>query len=308
MKRSTKTIIVILSALIVGLGFTFGIRMEVNKQISPKIVYYTSNEIAAGTLITEEIFKDNFFERETPNSAVPPTAVTDSNEVIGKYVKQGFSIPQYSMISKDVLVAENDMPNSSVLKLKEGEYAFPLLVDLETSLGNGILPDTKVDIAFRTTVVDEETGEEKILYGNVAENVRVTSVKDSNADAVFKDEKTSSTTSSNGKTNTMSRLYTFAVSRELEELLSSAVKLGEIRPVAKGQSKNTINVSISENEVVKFIQDQTFVDSNFKPLKENSTASAAGTVSSDSTVNKINLEGLSPEEIALIKEFNGEGE
>lgn len=270
MKRSTKTIMVILSALVVGLGFTFGTRLEVNRQVAPMNVYFAATDVSAGTLVTE----DMIFVREVPSSSVPPNALLNSEQIVGKYVKQGFSIPQNSFLFEDVLVTENEMPNSSVLKLKEGEYAFPLLVDLETSLGNGILPDTKVDISFRTTI-EGANGEEKILYGPIASDVRVTSVKDSNASAVFNDEKNAND-SNKSKTDTLSRLYTFAVSSELEELLSTAVKLGEVRPIAKGESEIAgEDAAVVQNEIVKFIMDNSVGTTGVKGnVKGEKTANA----------------------------------
>lgn len=315
MNRSTKIITVVSLATVVGFGFSFGTQWEVDRQIAPVEAYFTTGEIAAGTEITEDMLSP----RSITSKAIPPNAILDKGEIIGKIVKNGYTVPPNSYFYSEVLSTENDMPNSSVLKLKEGEYAFPLLVDLETSLGNGILPDSKVDLAFRTTI-DNGNGEEKVVYGVFATDVRVTSVKDSNAIAVFKDEAGSNVTSNNEKkSESMSKLYTFAVSEELNDLLSKADKLGEIRPVAKGQTNETTTAetAISQNDVVDYILENSYLAKD-NPSKEQAVSSKGQSNDSSSSIvkngqsktNKNSADSskkqtiLSDEEEALIKKYN----
>ncbi len=71
--------------------------------------------------------------------------------------------------------------------MKDGEVAFPLLVDLETSSGNSIIPNTYVDLYFKQVV--KEGDNEKVVFGGLFQRVRVTAAKDSNTEDAFVLEK-----------------------------------------------------------------------------------------------------------------------
>jgi len=249
LKKTTKYALVGLTGAAVIAWNTLGVNYMVNKEINPVKVYFSANEIPEGTEITEKML--NYVE--VPAAAIPPNVITSEDEIVGKYVKYGYTIPVNSYFFSDVVLTENDMPNSSVLKLNEGEYAFPLIVDLETSLGNGIVPDTRVDLAFRTTVYNPVTDKEEPLVGIIAENVRVTSVKDNNAESVFSKD-------GNGKeqkAQTLTKLYTFAVDAELNELLNKAILLGGVRPIAKGETSDS-ETTMSMNEVITWIENNSY--------------------------------------------------
>ena len=230
---------------------TLGVNYMINKEINPVTAYFTTEEIPAGAKITEEML--NYIK--VPATAIPPNVITDPDEIVGKYVKHGYGMAQNSYFFDDIILAENDMPNSSVLKLMDGEFAFPLIVDLETSLGNGIVPDTKVDLAFRAKIFNTDTGKEEPIFGVLAENVRVTSVKDNNATAVFSED-------GNGKKKTdsqaLTKLYTFAVDADLNKLLNKSVLLGEVRPIAKGDVSESQETVMSTNEVISWIESNSY--------------------------------------------------
>lgn len=255
MKKTTKYgLIGITGALVIGWN-TWGLNYMVNKEVSPVTAYYSIDEIAAGTLITEDLINS----REVPAAALPPNVIKNKEDIVGKYTLYGFGIPANSYFYDDKVLAKEDMPNSSVLKLKDGEFAFPLLVDLETSLGNGIVPDTKVNLAFRGFVVNEETNEQRPIYGIIAEDILVTSVKDNNAGAVFNED-------SKNKKNaeqTLTKLFTFAVDPNLNDILNKAILLGEVRPVAKGKNSPPPNASeddrnyFSTEDMVNWIESQS---------------------------------------------------
>lgn len=251
MKKTTKVALVVTIGAGVFAWNTLGVNYMVNKEIDPVNVYFSAEEIPPGLKITEDMM--NY--KTMPATAIPPNAITDPDDILGKYVKHGYGMPKNSYFFDDTVLAENDMPNSSVLKLKDGEVAFPLIVDLETSLGNGIVPDTKVNLAFRAKIFNEETGKEQPIFGELAENVRVTSVKDNNALAVFSDDGT-------GKKNTesqaLSKLYTFAVDDELNSLLLKAVMLGEVRPIAKGEVSDSQETVMSTDEIISWIESNSY--------------------------------------------------
>lgn len=249
MKKPTKYVLVGLTgALVIGWN-TWGLNYMVNKEVSPVIAYYSADEIPAGTQITEKMIN----EREVPLSSLPPNAITDKDKIIGKYTLYGYGVPANSYFFDEKVLTKDEMPNASVLKLKAGELAFPLLVDLESSLGNGIVPDTQVDLAFRGFVVDKENGEKRPIYGVIAENVRVTSVKDSNASAVFNDD---ANRNQGDQERSLTKLFTFAVDNELNDILNKATLLGEVRPVAKGESQ--LESLLSTDEIIAWLESQSY--------------------------------------------------
>jgi pilus assembly protein CpaB len=250
MKKPTKYLAVILTGGIVVGWNTWGVNFMVNKEVSPVEVYFTKTDIPAGVQITDDMVN----VRKVPAAALPPNAITKKEDIVGKYTLYGYGLPVNSYFYKDKVLSKNEMPNASVLKLKNGEFAFPLLVDLETSLGNGIVPDTKVDLAFRGVITDPKTQEKKPIYGIIAENVRVTSVKDSKADPVFGDEKSKQKDQQNPP---LTKLYTFAVDSELNEILNKAMLLGDVRPVAKGAKDGKLT-TLTTKETVKWIEDQSY--------------------------------------------------
>lgn len=47
------------------------------------------------------------------------------------------------------MVSKDELPDAAILNLKPSEVAFPLLVDIETSSGNSIIPESHVDLYFK---------------------------------------------------------------------------------------------------------------------------------------------------------------
>lgn len=69
------------------------------------------------------------------------------------------------------MVSKDELPDAAILNLKPSEVAFPLLVDIETSSGNSIIPESHVDLYFKGTVKDKD---EK---GEVVENLSLAALQ-----------------------------------------------------------------------------------------------------------------------------------
>lgn len=57
------------------------------------------------------------------------------------------------------LAKEEELTDAGVISLKEGEYAFTLPVDIETSNGNAIVPNTYVDLYLAANLDAEKLGQ-----------------------------------------------------------------------------------------------------------------------------------------------------
>ena len=242
-----KRIIAGLAALLVLAGVYQYNQMATEKKIKPVKVVFASQDIPPHTKITE----DMLFERVVPGDAIPPNAIRNKQNIVGKWTVDGFGIAKNSLIYKGKILTTDEMPDAAQLNLKEGEYGFPLLVDLETSSGNSIKPHTHVDLWFAT----EETETRQPLTGLLFKDVRVTAVKDSKTRNVFssedyveskKQQSQSAIATSTSEPKAIAKLYTFAVTKEQYKVLNKAKMLGNIIPVLKGSSAKEINEKIQK--------------------------------------------------------------
>jgi len=232
-----KRIIAGMAAIIVVVAFYIYSNVSIQQKLAPTNVVFTMMDIPPHTQITKEMV----VERVVPSQGVPPNAIRSVNDVVGKWTVEGYGISKNSLVYQSKVLETNEMPDAAVLNLKENEYAFPLLVDLETSSGNALMPDSYVDIYFATN----ETETRQPLTGKLFERIRITSVKDSKTQNVFsadnytesnKQNNNQQIASSTNNPNTVAKLYTLAVTEEQLDLLTKAKLLGNIIPVANGKS------------------------------------------------------------------------
>lgn len=229
-----------LLSILIGIAFMGSLilyqKWAINKEINLTKVVYATVDIPPRTKITEKMVASY----EVPGKSIPPNAITDISEVVGKYTTEGYGVSQNSMIYKSKVIKKEQLPDAGVLDLKKSEAAFPLLVDIETSLGNSIMPKTHVDLYFRTTErLTDKNGNsyDKPIFGKIASQVRVTAAKDSQAANVFNRQSQNETgidTNKNEEVPELTKLYIFAVSHDQNVLLNQAKMIGEIVPVATG--------------------------------------------------------------------------
>lgn len=244
------------SAIVLLAGVVGYTQYKIRAEVDEVPVIYTKSEIAPRT----EITKNMLVVRNVPSKALPPNAVTDMKKVVGKWTVSGYGLSKNSLVYKDKISSKEKLPDSAILELKENEVAFSLLVDLETSLGNSIVPNSKVDLYFRTKKDAASQEGMNVLYGKLASQIRVVAVKDAQAANVFETEgvqpeqKDDSMTSTN-KQNTMASIYIFAVPQEVNALLNKAKLVGDVVPVATSEvyKYNKNDEKIDESMVVKYI-------------------------------------------------------
>lgn len=238
--------------LLVGC-LVFYTKTTIDAEVNETLVYVTKVDIPPRTKITE----DMIVKHSTPSRGIPLNAVTNPKEIVGKWTVTGYGLSKNSFFYKEKIVNQNELPDAGLLELKEGEMAIPLLVDLETSLGNSIVPDTHLNLNFSNVVYEQS--DTKIISGPVVENVRVVAVKDSQASNVFDPEgkidetKGNEVTSTNAKT--LAKIYIFAVPEELGEIVLKGKKIGEVFPVVTGNAYKTDLKAVStQNEVIDYIK------------------------------------------------------
>lgn len=260
------------AALIFGIvGYT---QYKINAEVDKVPVIFTNKEIAPRT----EIKEDMVSVRYVPSQGVPPNAIRNPKQVVGKWTVSGFGVSKNSMIYKEKISKKDDLPDGSILSLKKGEVAFSLLVDLETSLGNSIIPNSNVDLYFRSKKQNGGSQEGmEVIYGKLASQIRVVAVKDAQATNVFqtegveKEEETEETTNGQ-KQRTLASIYIFAVPEEVNVLLNKAKLVGDVVPVATSEaySPSTKNDQLSESEVVRYINGE-YDDLDEKEIEQAGT-------------------------------------
>lgn len=245
-KKVKKQILIGVAAIALVASIYLYNKYTTKAELDEVLAYYVAVDIPPRTEITE----DMILERSTPSRSIPPNAIKNKKEIIGKFTSQGYGLSPNSHFFEDVLVEKEQLPDAALLKLNEGEAALPLIVDLESSLANSIIPESKVDMYFSSSKQTEEGS--KVINGTFLENVRVLSVKDSAADNVFDDEATSK------KEKTLTKIYIFAVPEEYVDLVEKSKKIGEVSPVATSRTYNKdAVVELGNEEVVKYIQNAT---------------------------------------------------
>lgn len=253
-KKRVLSLVTVLALITIIFTYT---NFTINAEIDEKEVTVTKVDIPPRTQITEDMLETIV----VPSRGVPTDTLTKKQDIIGLYTVAGYGISKHSFIYKDKLVSQKQMPDAGIMNLKENEVAFPLLVDLETSLGNSIIPDTHVDLYFKALI--KETNETQAIYGKVASQIRVLAVKDADASNVFDPEgyqQGEKQDISNEQKKSLAKIYIFAVPQELNEIVNKAKLLGQIVPIATGKSySESDEIEVEENEVIKFIQNSSFV-------------------------------------------------
>jgi pilus assembly protein CpaB len=253
-KKRLLSILTVIALIFVIITYT---KVTIKAEINETEVVVTKVDIPPRTEITDEMLETIV----VPAKGVPTNAFKNKEDIIGKWTVAGYGISKHSFIYKDKIVDKSELPDAGLLELKENEVAVPLLVDLETSLGNSIIPNTHVDLYFRTVLHDNN--QTKALYGKVASQVRVVAVKDAEASNVFDVEgyqQGKPQEAANNEKKSLAKIYIFAVPKEIGELINKAKLLGEVVPIATGKTyEENAKTTADKNEVVAYIKQASFV-------------------------------------------------
>jgi pilus assembly protein CpaB len=250
----------VLALIVAGIAVVavyFYTESTVQKEVAPTTVVIATRDIPPHTEITEEMVQ----VVQVPRRALPQENPYASSleEVVGKWTVEGYGIANKGYINKNKILPKEQLPDSGLLELKEGEYAFSTSVDLETSHGNTIRPGTKVDLYLATELnVKDLLSEKELLeqtdnirfiddkvyyFGRVVEGARVVEVKDNRGNKVFTPEQYTENPdekSSSPKKQQIARMYTVAVDLEELDLANKAKLIGDIIPVVSGTSYNDL--------------------------------------------------------------------
>ncbi len=268
-KNIKKNITIVLAIVSLISAIVLYNKISIKSELNETTVYVTAHEIQP----RKEIKEDDVRLIKVNANSVPPNAFTKKEDIVGKWTLQGFGLATNSYFYKNGLVEKENLPDAALLNLEEGEVAVSLLVDLETSYANSIIPDTKLDLNFRTMI--HEDNEPKVLLGTLAKNARVISVKDAKASDVFEqngnynEANNAVTDVSKTESNTLAKIYIFAIPKEFENTFNKAKFIGEVYPVVTDKTYDlNVKVEVPDNEVIQYIQNVSYTASIERGVKD----------------------------------------
>lgn len=212
--KNTVTVVGVILAIIV---LYFAYTMRINQAINPVIVPYASEQIPAGTLITEAMVDT----REVPPAMLKGEVIQNKSDIIDKYSAADVVIPEGSLFYKRAVVEKEQLPANIILDYPKGYVLYNLPVSTNETYGNSVYPGNYIDIWLKAVykiadenkmTADDAANADKIMYGKLISNIQVLAVKDSSGQPVFQ----------NIDENRAPAMIVFAVPEEYYVLLSKA--------------------------------------------------------------------------------------
>ena len=171
---TNKNVVTIILVIIILGVLYYGYSSTIKKQTNP----VAAREIAPQTKITNEDIRIT----EVAGSMINSNVVKSSAYLEGKYTKVNVTIPEGSVIYTEWVDDEKNIPGNWIEQLdyEAGELGYYMSVDVESTLGNSVLPDTYIDIYMKATA-DNGT----VMFGKLLKNVKVLVVHDAMGQNVF---------------------------------------------------------------------------------------------------------------------------
>jgi len=171
-----KNVITILGlvAILVILYVSYSIR--INQKVKLVTVYYALETIQPMTKVTEDMIGS----AQVPESFILGDYYRNYSEIEGKYSNYNTMIAEGSLFYLDLLITEENLPNSMLFDMGEDERLVSQPVDITTTYGNSMMPGDLMDIYVKLLTDDGD-----IVYGQFMNNVEILAVKDSSGNNVF---------------------------------------------------------------------------------------------------------------------------
>lgn len=239
---SNKNTVTIIGVILAVLVLYFGYNWRVNRATEPVKVPFALTTIQPKTKITDDMIG----YMNVARGAIKETVVVDPSKIIGKYSNINTMIPEGSMFYTAALTTKEQLPDSALFDVPEGETLYYLPINMETSFNNSMMPGNYIDIYIQTTTgkVDSTKDEAptqgyKALVGKLLADVKILAVKTADGKNVF---------DSTDQTLVPATMI-FSVPEEYHLLLRKAAYIGkigsykaiEIIPVPKTRKGSTEN-------------------------------------------------------------------
>ena len=184
---TNKNVVTIILILVILVVLYWGYTSSIKKQTEPVNIPVAAHTIGERTEITQE----DVVYKQVANSMLSDNVIRNSALVIGKYTTVGATIPEGSPFYSTVVVSSDEVPGNWIEELDHdaGELGYYMSVDVESTLGNSVLPNTYIDIYMKAA---DENG--TIMFGKLLKNIKVLVAHDSNGKNAFASENDSNPT------------------------------------------------------------------------------------------------------------------
>ena len=171
--KNTVTILgVVLCMAILYIGYS----TRINQKTALVTVYYANQDIQPKTQITKEMVS----RMDVPQSFIKGTYYRKYDDIVGKYSNYNTMIAEGSIFYSSLLTEEANLPDAIFYDINEGERLVSFPVNTVSTYGNSIMPSNIVDIYVK--LYDDK---DKLVYGEMLENIEVLAVKDAAGKNVF---------------------------------------------------------------------------------------------------------------------------
>lgn len=242
-----KNTVTILGIILGVLVLYFFYNYRVKKAIEPISVPCAKVSIGATSEITADMI--DYVKLSSDYLNKNPNIVRNANQLIGKRITTGTTIPANGLFYMDQVVSADELPDAAFANIPDGYTIYSLPVSLEKTNGNTIYPGNYIDLYLKA--IDDDG---KLIYGKLVESIKVLDVKDSSGNHVF----------SNNESTGNPAVMLFAVKDDMYLLLKKAELLTsnsiEILPVQRNASysANPGETEIKSEFLKNFINYKTY--------------------------------------------------
>lgn len=236
--KNTVTILgVIICLVILYIGYNY----RINSQVELVQVPYAKETIQPRTYITEDMI--GFMN--VPKSFLVGNYYTNKSSIVGKYSNYNTVIAEGSIFYTDLVVSEDDLPDSAFQDVPEGYTVINYPVTISSTYANSMAPGSYINIYYKSLNDDGE-----VMFGKFISNVEVLDIKDSSGRHVFENSE---------ETRTPAYML-FAVPEETHLLLRKALYLDEY-DVELLLIPNTATLTQDDKVTVSSLQIEEFINS-----------------------------------------------
>lgn len=253
---SNKNTVTVIGVILGVLVLYFFYNWRLNQATSPVRVPYALQAIDPRKEITSDMIGYVLITQDSMKGNVLTNANT---QILNKYAKT--DIPAGSLFYASQVVSKEDLPDSFLLDIEEGNVPYNFDVSIKTTYGNAMYPGNYVDVYFKG-----EDDEGTIMIGKLIENVKILAVKDSGGKNVFE---------SSNEDRTPSQII-FQVTNEMHMLLRKVeyIRNAEIILVPTHTTLEidgeTVKTNVTSETIKEFIdQKATTIDEDVTDTEEN---------------------------------------
>lgn len=171
-----KNTVTVLGVIICFIVLIIGYNVRINQKTELVKVYYANQTIQPKTKITDDMISS----ANVPTSFLVGSYYTNYNDIVGKYSNYNTVIASGSLFYNELLIEEENLPDSVFYNVPEGEAVVSFPVNTVSTYGNSIMPNNLINVYVK--MIDDSG---KIIYGRFIDNINVLAVKDSSGKNVF---------------------------------------------------------------------------------------------------------------------------